>query len=201
MFDISETCPQPDDREEAPLNTLLEWEREGCGIWVGNVLEIATEIGASNISELEMGEMVTLVGQVCNLRQLMSRRTSENFVVGEISDATDSIKIVCFPRQYKLTQELWAEGSLRIINGRVSEYNDERQIIVESILEYQAPPPPVATIVFQGSDPTKWFESYKLAQSNYGDQRVRLELIRDIHWHKDMLVTSEIVPELLKLVA
>ena len=174
LFDLDQTYPQPDDREEAPLGLRLDWERELCGAWVSERPPILPDCDL--ISDLVVGHEARLVGQVRGLRPLISKSKGERFIAGELVDATGSIKLVCFPKTYRQTEDLWEEGALRILVGRVGEYDGERQLIVDEVEEYVEPPRPDLVLEFGHEDPTPWLDAYATAISCQGDRRVRLVL-------------------------
>ena len=174
LFDLDETYPQPDDREEVPLGLRLDWERELCGAWVSERPPRLPDCDL--VADLAVGDTARLVGQVRDLRTLISKSRGEPFVAGELVDATGGVKFVCFPQTYRETADLWADGALRVVAGRVGEYDGERQLVVEAVEEYVEPPQPDLVLEFDHDDPTPWLDAYATAISRQGDRRVRLVL-------------------------
>ena len=174
LFDLDETYPQPDDREEVSLGLRLDWERELCGAWVSERPPILPDCDL--VSDLQVGDPARLVGQIRDLRPLLSRSKGEQFVAGELVDATGSVRLVCFPKTYRETADFWVDGALRIVAGRVGEYDGERQLIVDAVEEYVEPLKPDLVLEFGHEDPTPWLDAYATAISRQGDRRVRLVL-------------------------
>ncbi|TAK25440.1 MAG: DNA polymerase III subunit alpha [Chloroflexota bacterium] len=124
---------------EAPERERLEWEKELLGVYFSRhpmsdisrnlVQVISCHCGEVNEEFLE--RRVTLAGVVTGFRSVQTRR-KEMMCAAMLEDAYGSVEIVAFPRTYAQTRDLWREGAMLVIDGKVELREERPQIVVES---------------------------------------------------------------------
>ncbi|MCX6731453.1 MAG: OB-fold nucleic acid binding domain-containing protein, partial [Candidatus Parcubacteria bacterium] len=127
--------------ESAGPHEKLSWEKELLGLYVsGHPLDkfkdkmekIKTKIGAAK--KLEDNMPVVIAGVVEEARRVVTKR-NEAMLFAKISDYTDTIEAVIFPRVLEKYGEIIREGNCVALKGRISLRNNEPSIIVEEMKE------------------------------------------------------------------
>ncbi|MEA1958349.1 MAG: DNA polymerase III subunit alpha [Chloroflexota bacterium] len=184
MFDLfgdSVQTPLPDldvEGEDAPLQEKLSWERELLGLYLSEhpFTRAAKRLAAMHttlcgqIDESLVGKSVTVAGMVSTARHLFTR-DGKPFASVTLEDLNGSIDVNAWPEVYQRTKELWEEGNILLVDGRVQSRRDQIQVSVDNarlyLPEEEPPPPPPRRIV--------WID---ISQSADGDADV--DLLRSI---------------------
>lgn len=163
MFDLfgeSVQTPLPDlqleGRDDAPLQEKLSWERELTGLYLSeHPLSGATRKLAAmhttlcgQIDENMVGKTITIAGMVSSPRHLFTRE-NKPFVAASLEDLDGTVPVNVWPEVYQRTKDLWIEGNIVLIDGKVQNRRDQIQVSVDNARLYQPdeepepPPPPV----------------------------------------------------------
>ncbi len=119
----------------------LAWEKELLGLYIsGHPLDkfkdkmekIKTKIW--DAKKLENNMPVVTAGIIEEIRRVLTKR-NESMLFLKISDYTDSIEAVIFPKTLNHYGEIIREGNCIAIKGRISLRNDEPSIIAGEIKE------------------------------------------------------------------
>ena len=150
MFDLfGETVDAPMDTlqlEEGEVlhQEKLAWEKDLLGALISeNPLSAAAYRAAGNAiisrSDLDadmVGQKVTLVGQVSSL----NRRTTKQgkpFAIVDLGLMVGTIQVMVWPDMYEKTQDLWYEGNLMEVVGKVRMREDELSVHCDEAVAYQ----------------------------------------------------------------
>ncbi|MFA5055860.1 MAG: DNA polymerase III subunit alpha [Dehalococcoidia bacterium] len=163
MFDLfgdSVQTPLPElqleGRDDAPLQEKLSWERELTGLYLSeHPLSSATRKLAAmhttlcgQIDETMVGKTITIAGMVSSPRHLFTR-DNKPFVATSLEDLDGTVPINVWPEVYQRTKDLWVEGNIVLIDGKVQNRRDQIQVSVDNARLYlpddepEPPPPPV----------------------------------------------------------
>ncbi len=122
--------------------TTLAWEKELLGLYIsGHPLDkyrekLSPENGAKNtiISAKSMtdGSLVVIAGLIDEVREITTKN-NEHMAFLKLSDFSDRIEAVAFPRIYSEQRELFTPGICLAIRGRISERNGELSLVVEGV--------------------------------------------------------------------
>jgi len=150
MFDLwGEVMPVPTpslDLQEADVSTKerLGWEKELMGVYlsehpfssfVGKITgENATLCGQID-AELA-GQTVTIAGMVASVHYLFTR-DSRPFASAVLEDLDGSIEVMVWPKVYADTRDLWQEGNILLVKGRVRLRDDRVQLNCDYVRPYQ----------------------------------------------------------------
>jgi len=163
MFDLwGETVPVPLPSldlsgTDISIKDKLTWERELMGVYlsehpfssvVGNFGAETTLCG--QIDADLAGQTVTVAGMVAELH-LRYTREGKPFAGAILEDLDGRVEVMVWPRVYADTRDLWEEGSILLVTGKVRVRDDQVQLNCDSVRRYQpeatqvveAPPPPV----------------------------------------------------------
>ena len=134
--------------EEMDRRELLRLEKEMTGLYLmGHPMaeyeQLAERLGCANTAELrsadEVGGIykdesrVELLCIITNVRKKITKNnTTMAFVTAE--DVFGSIEVIVFPKTYEQQTQLFAEGNIVLIHGRLSVREDEEaKLVCESV--------------------------------------------------------------------
>ncbi len=148
MFDLwGESVPTPAPGVDLPgladtTREKMAWERELLGVCLsenplssvmGNVSSGVTMCG--QITSEMSGEGLVVAGMV-NAVQERQTRDKRSFTLATLEDLTGSIEVTVWPEVYQATRELWQEGSVLLVEGKVKVRDDVAGITVERASVY-----------------------------------------------------------------
>lgn len=126
--------------EEASRREILNWEKELLGLYLSEHplqrviadLEGALTVFSGQINEEMTGQKVVIAGQVVWVRPHVTKK-GDPMAFAQMEDLQGSFEVVVFPRVYEQTKELWQEGKILVLKGRVDSTGREQKIICESV--------------------------------------------------------------------
>lgn len=130
--------------EDVSPREKLQWEKELTGVYLSeNPLNFVARDAAGNITsmcgqiEREMaGQIVTVAGMVSSMRQLFTRN-GRPFATVMLEDLTGSVEVTVWNETYEPTSELWVEGNVLLVKGKVKVRDDRAQIVCDRVERYQ----------------------------------------------------------------
>ena len=154
MFDLfgeSVDAPMPELQmpvaADASKQEKAAWERELMGVTFSETPFIQMLAGVDpgtaiiSVQDLE-GEQanarVALVGQVASVRYFTTRNGSAS-AAAELRLMDGSVEVAAFGAMYSENQDLWREGNLLQVNGRVSMRGDQQSIVCERAAPFILP--------------------------------------------------------------
>ena len=145
--------PSVDGNGDASPRDRAAWEKEVLGFQFGDhpFLEPAAWLAPrlthdmSQITTELDGERVVVGGVVHGVRRIVTRNRSQMAVL-TVEDLSGSIEVVVFPRLYDKTPELWREGAILVLEGKVDTRDERPQLVLDRAEEWVPPaqgtPPP-----------------------------------------------------------
>jgi DNA polymerase-3 subunit alpha len=82
---------------------------------------------------------VAVIGEVASVAQLFTRER-KTFVKAVLEDISGSVEVMVWPRVYDTDRELWQEGNILLVEGKVRLRQDEVQLNCDSARRYQPVP-------------------------------------------------------------
>jgi DNA polymerase III alpha subunit len=129
---------------EIGLKDKLIWEKELLGIYVSEhpmrraAKELAPHITVlcGQVSAELAGQSVVVAGMVS---QLQTRVTRENrpFVTAVLEDLEGGVEVTAWPEVYRSTAELWEEGRVLLVWGKVKVRDDRVGIICDRVRAFE----------------------------------------------------------------
>jgi DNA polymerase-3 subunit alpha len=127
----------------ATTKEKLDWEKELTGVYLSEhpfspyISQAAgdnTTLCGQIDAEME-GQVVRVAGMVASLHTMLTRdgQTSVSVV---LEDLDGRIEVMAWARIYSQTKELWIEGNILLVEGRVRERADQMQIVCERVRRY-----------------------------------------------------------------
>jgi DNA polymerase-3 subunit alpha len=150
MFDLWGTTvatPLPNitlDNIDAPLKEKLAWEKELLGVYfsehplstMASNLSGAVTTFCGQIKEEMVGKPVVVAGIIIACRQLVTR-DGRPFIIANIEDLDGNIEITVWTETYVRTKDLWNEGEVLLVEGRVKIREDKLIINCTGASRYQ----------------------------------------------------------------
>jgi DNA polymerase-3 subunit alpha len=133
--------------EDVPKQEKANWERELMGVTfsetpLGSILA-GIDPGTAIISTLDLdnsmsGQRVTLVGQIASMR-VPTTKAGKPFGAAKLALLDGIIEVVAFGSSYEDHQELWKEGNLLRVIGKVRVREDQLSINCDEVIAYDIP--------------------------------------------------------------
>ena len=150
MFDLwgeKVATPLPDLELKATEVTTREkaqWEKELLGLSFSRQPFTSTrrDPGTTLCGEIDAemdGQNVAVIGEVASVAQLFTRER-KTFVKAVLEDISGSVEVMVWPRVYDTDRELWQEGNILLVEGKVRLRQDEVQLNCDSARRYQPVP-------------------------------------------------------------
>jgi DNA polymerase-3 subunit alpha len=155
MFDLwGETVPTPTpDLElqgsEVSTRDKLVWEKELTGVYLSeqpfstftvNVSDENAYLCGQIDAELD-GKTVRTAGMVASVRHSFTNKDQRQFVSAVLEDIDGRVEVVVWPNVYERIGELWEEGNVLWVEGKVSVRNDRAQLSCNNARLYQTEEP------------------------------------------------------------
>jgi DNA polymerase-3 subunit alpha len=150
MFDLwggEASLPLPTlDSEESDVSSRekLAWEKELLGVYLSehpfsraaSKLESSVTALCGQIDAEMEGQRVTAAGIVAWMRQILTR-SGQPFVTARLEDLDGDIEVTAWTEVYSRTRELWKEGNLLIVSGKVKVRGERVQLICDEVHSYR----------------------------------------------------------------
>jgi len=150
MFDLwGETMPVPMPTMELAeidisVKEGLAWEKELLGVYLSAhpfsraARHLAPYVTAlcGQIDEEMVGQGVVVAGMVTSVRQL-STKDGRPFISALLEDLEGRIEVTAWPEIYKSTKELWTDGNILLVEGRVRVRGERVSLSCHRVRRYQ----------------------------------------------------------------
>ena len=150
MFDLwGEAMPVPMpsldlQTGDVSIKEKLAWEKELLGVYLSehpfssfasNIIpENATLCG--QIDAEVVGQTAVVAGMVASVHHLFTRE-HQPFISAVLEDLDGSIEVMVWPKVYANTRDLWQEGNILLVEGKVRLRDDRVQLNCDSVRYYQ----------------------------------------------------------------
>jgi len=138
----------------------LAWEKELLGLYVSahpyNIFRSYLSGYARPLGELagaKGDDRVVTAGVVASSKKILTRQ-GDSMLFVKVEDAVNSVEFVVFPRVLQENPDLWLPGRALIIDGKLSEKDQETKVLVN----FAAPLDP--------ADPAKSVDDFKRSVQN-----------------------------------
>ena len=133
---------------EVPIKDKLAWEKELMGVYLSEhpFSAFADKIAAENtilcgqIDSEMVGQTVLVAGMVASVTHLVTK-AQKSFVKATLEDLDGSIEVMVWSDVYSGTAELWEEGNIVLVEGRVGMRDDSIQLSCKKVSRYQPDKP------------------------------------------------------------
>jgi DNA polymerase-3 subunit alpha len=145
MFDLwGDTMPSPMisldlQAAEIPTKQKLTWEKELMGIYLSehpfssSVGKIGSEATLCGQVDAELaGKNIVVAGMVASIRHLFTR-DRRAFISTVLEDLDGQVDVMVWPKVYAGTKDLWQDGNMLLVEGKVRLRNDNVQINCERV--------------------------------------------------------------------
>jgi DNA polymerase III subunit alpha len=149
MFDLfgqTAAVPMPAielSGEDVSPKEKLAWEKELMGVFLSEhpFTRYASKIDPTSVTligqinaELE-GQSIGIIGMVSAVRELFTK-DHRAFCAARVEDLDDGIEVMVWSRLYESTRELWQEGNVLRIEGKVKLKDEQVQMTCDAVETY-----------------------------------------------------------------
>lgn len=124
--------------EPVPMETLLSWEKELLGLYVsGHPLDKHKDKLARQRMDIKTSKekfprgVDTVIAGFLETTQIILTKKGERMLFARLTDFSDGIEIVAFPRILKEAGDLFTLGNCIALKGKFSERNGETSFMVD----------------------------------------------------------------------
>ncbi len=147
MFDLwGETVPVPLPDLDLKFVGVTDkeksgWEKELLGVslsrhpFVSGREDPETTLCGQIEAEMD-GEDITVIGEVASVVQLFTRER-KLFIKAMLEDITGSVEVMVWPNVYESNRELWQEGNILLLKGKIRLRDDRVQLNCDKAEPYQ----------------------------------------------------------------
>jgi len=150
MFDLwGEAMPVPVpsldlQTVDTSIRERLVWERELMGVYFSEhpFSSFAAKITSENTilcgqvdAELA-GQNVVVAGMAASVRHLLTR-DGRPFASTVLEDLDGRIEVMVWPKVYATTKDLWQEGNILVVEGKIKLRDDQLQLNCDYVRRYQ----------------------------------------------------------------
>jgi len=129
---------------EVPVKDRLAWEKELMGVYLSEhpFSAFADKIAAENtilcgqIDSEMAGQTVLVAGMVASVSHLVTK-SQKSFVKATLEDLDGSIELMVWSDVYSGTIDLWEEGNILLVEGRVGVRDDTIQLTCKKASRYE----------------------------------------------------------------
>ncbi|RJO59407.1 DNA polymerase III subunit alpha [Candidatus Parcubacteria bacterium] len=127
--------------EPATKNQCLQWEKELMGLYLSDhpLRAYQADLGliATPLNQLaeRLGDERVRVGGVVSKIQKILTKKNDSMLFVKIEDAVGGVEALIFPKLLQQTNELWREGRLVIMEGKVSDKDGEIKFLANTARE------------------------------------------------------------------
>jgi DNA polymerase-3 subunit alpha len=129
---------------EISVKEKLAWERELMGVYLSEhpFTTFAAKVAAENTTlcghiDAELaGQSVVVAGMVASVHQSFTR-DRRPFASVVLEDLDGRVEVMVWPKVYASTKELWQEGSILLVGGKIRVRDDRVQLSCESVRRYR----------------------------------------------------------------
>ena len=128
------------ETEPASKTKILGWEREYLGLYVSDhpfashaeyLKPFITSITLINEIQ-ESDKIVRAGGVISTVKKIMTKKGDPMLFVG-FDDGVSSTELLIFPRLYKEDKIEWIEGKVIVVEGTLSDKDDEKKILCNNV--------------------------------------------------------------------
>jgi DNA polymerase-3 subunit alpha len=126
----------------ATTKERLGWEKELLGLYISDhpLRSYAEEFKKYNVREIKeviatKGITRTRVGGIITKIQKINTKTGQPMIFAKLDDMNHSLEVLVFSDMLSKNPNIWREGSIIIVGGKISWRDNEAKIICEDAKE------------------------------------------------------------------
>ena len=126
--------------EPAPKKQALAWEKELLGFYISSHpleehrAELASFTKVKNLKSKDVGKMLSIGGIISGIKKIVTKAGQPMLFIG-IEDLTAKIEGLVFPSLLKKNPDIFQDGTVIRVKGRLSDKDGEFKILCEEIKE------------------------------------------------------------------
>ena len=170
MFDLwgdTVNVPMPSlnlESVEVSRKEILDWEKELLGVYLSEhpFSPFAEKAVAENtmlcgqVDEEMEGQAVMVAGMVSSIHHIVNKEGQTSASV-TLEDLNGKLEVMAWSRVFAATRDLWVEGNILLVDGKVRTRGDRPQLVCEHVRIYNLEDKTLAKKVVS----PKFFESPK----------------------------------------
>lgn len=128
---------------DVDVREKLAWEKELMGVYLSEHPFVRASKALSTVVTALCGEIdqemdghpVVVAGNVTQLRQMFTK-DKKPFLVAMLEDLDGSVEVTVWSQAYSATQDMWKEGNILLVRGKVRARGDRVTVVCDSASPY-----------------------------------------------------------------
>ena len=135
------------EKANVALTEKLKWEKELTGVYLSEHpfrpyagrTEIDGTVLCGEVDREMEGQMIKIAGMVAGLHPIITKDGQTSAAV-TLEDLNGRIEVMVWSRIYSQTRDLWQEGNIVLVEGKVRERADQMQLTCDRAVRYELAP-------------------------------------------------------------
>ena len=127
------------DANEISKEEKMAWEKELLGLYVSDhpLKDYSSYLrnnfkGINDLSNEEVNQIVKVAGIITKIQKIITKR-GQAMIFAILEDLTGKIEILVFPKLLESNQEIWEEGNIVWVKGKLSDKDGVFKLLCEEI--------------------------------------------------------------------
>ena len=124
---------------EVEQSEKLKWEKELLGLYISEhpLNEIKSKINGYAMSLRELAQhkdkgSVRTAGVISSIKKILTKK-NERMLFVKIEDTLTNIEVLVFPKLLNSSSEVWQEGQIILVEGKVSDKDEEIKLLADKV--------------------------------------------------------------------
>jgi DNA polymerase-3 subunit alpha len=124
---------------EIEQSERLKWEKDLLGLYISEhpLNEIKSRINGYIMPLRELSQhkdkgSIRTAGVITSIKKILTRK-NERMLFVKVEDTLTSIEILVFPKLLSASPEIWQEGEIILVEGKVSDKDDEIKLLADKV--------------------------------------------------------------------
>jgi DNA polymerase-3 subunit alpha len=128
-----------DNGPEIEQSEKLKWEKELLGLYISEhpLNEIKSRINDYTMSLRQLAQhkdkaCIRTAGVITAIKKILTKK-NERMLFVKIEDTFTNIEVLVFPKLLSITPEIWQEGKMILVEGKVSDKDEEIKLLANKV--------------------------------------------------------------------
>jgi DNA polymerase-3 subunit alpha len=132
------------EQSNITVTEMLKWEKELTGVYLSEHpfrpyagrAEVDGTVLCGQVDREMDGQTIKIAGMVASLHPIVAK-DGQTSVAVTLEDLGGSIEVMVWSRIYGTTKDLWQEGNIVLVEGKVRERADQMQLTCDKAARYE----------------------------------------------------------------
>ena len=124
---------------EIEKSERLKWEKELLGLYISEhpINQVKTKVNGYAMPLRELAShkdkgSVRTIGVISSVKKILTKK-NESMLFVKVEDTVTNVEVLIFPKLFSSNPDVWQEGQILIIEGKVSDKDDEVKFLADKV--------------------------------------------------------------------